>query len=431
MSSPKKKSPANATPFANGRGNAFTRLRIIGEKAQKLFLRAREGRGNDGGGEPSRRLPPHRAVPTVTIHLSVSGMVQATFVILAIAVGVLVLYLLQDKIVLFLLAVFVAVIVDPGVKLLGRMGIPRGVAMLLQYFIALFLAIFLLISLIPVVADQIQQLGAFLNARVNAFLLAPSIQLPLFTPEVNLRLTDLLKTVLAYMNIERLADALQTLGRNLSVPADSLLFAMQVAGSALNFFLNLIVVLVLAFFMQLEKEKIVSWVRSFLPWSLRLYVDDKSELIHWKLAQWTRGQLLLCFSVTVLVFLALVILRMPYALTLAILAGFTELIPVIGIFIAAVPAVVIALTQQGLLWAVMLALIYYVIQWCESNLLVPLVMKRTIGLSPIVILLAMLIGISFPSIVHPILGIMLSIPIATVLMLFFEDWRETRMKRTR
>ncbi len=415
----KKKSPATA----------FTRLRIIGEKAQKLFLRARRGVKENGGEPPLPHASLHKACPTVTIHLSVVGVVQATFVILAIAVGVLVLYLLQDKIVLLLLAVFVAVIVDPGVKLLGRMRVPRGVAMLLQYFIALFLAIFLLISLIPVVADQIQQLGAFLNARVNAFLLAPSIRLPLFTPEVNLHLTDLLKTVLGYLNIAHLTDALQTLGRNLSVPADSLLFAVQVAGSALNFFLNLIVVLVLAFFMQLEKERIIAWVRSFLPWGVRLYVDDKSDLIHWKLAQWTRGQLLLCLSVTVLVFLALVILRMPYALTLAILAGFTELIPVIGIFIAAIPAVVIALTQQGVLWAVMLALIYYVIQWCESNLLVPLVMKRTIGLSPIVILLAMLIGISFPSIIHPILGIMLSIPIATVLMLFFEDWREKRMRR--
>ncbi|MEK7218395.1 MAG: AI-2E family transporter, partial [Patescibacteria group bacterium] len=323
----KKKSPATA----------FTRLRIIGEKAQKLFLRARRGVKENGGEPPLPHASLHKACPTVTIHLSVVGVVQATFVILAIAVGVLVLYLLQDKIVLLLLAVFVAVIVDPGVKLLGRMRVPRGVAMLLQYFIALFLAIFLLISLIPVVADQIQQLGAFLNARVNAFLLAPSIRLPLFTPEVNLHLTDLLKTVLGYLNIAHLTDALQTLGRNLSVPADSLLFAVQVAGSALNFFLNLIVVLVLAFFMQLEKERIIAWVRSFLPWGVRLYVDDKSDLIHWKLAQWTRGQLLLCLSVTVLVFLALVILRMPYALTLAILAGFTELIPVIGIFIAAIP----------------------------------------------------------------------------------------------
>ncbi len=128
-----------------------------------------------------------------------------------------------------------------------------------------------------------------------------------------------------------------------------------------------------------------------------------------------------------LVFLALVILRMPYALTLAILAGFTELIPVIGIFIAAIPAVLIALTQQGIVWALMLACIYYIVQWCEGNLLVPLIMKRTVGLSPIIILLAMLAGVSFPGLIHPVLGIMLSIPLATVLAVFLEDWRERRM----
>lgn len=407
---------------------AFTTLRIIGEKAHKLLLRAREKRRGETELSPRAAPPPRGSPPAIVIHLSLLGVVQATAVIVGLAIGVLALFVIQDKIVLFLLALFVAVIMDPGVKLLGRAGIPRGIAVLLQYGLALFLFVFLLLSLIPILAEQIQQLGAYLNARVNDFLAAPSITLPFFTPEVNMRLSDLLKAALSYLSIGRFTDALQQLGRTLAAPADSLLFIVQIAGSTLNFFLNLIVVLVLGFFLQIEKEKIIAWVRSFLPWDVRRYVDDKSDMIHWKLAQWTRGQLLLCLSVTVLVFLALVILRMPYALTLAVLAGFTELIPVIGIFIAAVPAVVLALTQQGLLWAVMLALIFYVIQWCESNLLVPLVMKRTIGLSPIVVLLAMLLGISFPSVIHPVLGIMLSIPLATIIVLFLEDWRETRMR---
>jgi predicted PurR-regulated permease PerM len=198
-----------------------------------------------------------------------------------------------------------------------------------------------------------------------------------------------------------------------------------------TFFFNLILVLVLGFFIQIEKEKILAWVRSFVPWHLRSYVDDKSELINWKLGQWARGQLLLCASVAGLVFLALVVLRMPYALTLAILAGFTEFIPVIGLFAAAVPAVLIALTQQGLVWALMLACVYYVIQWCETNLLVPLIMRRTVNLSPVATLFAMLVGISFPSVLHPVLGIMLAIPLTTIIALFLEDWQESRARRAR
>jgi predicted PurR-regulated permease PerM len=71
-----------------------------------------------------------------------------------------------------------------------------------------------------------------------------------------------------------------------------------------------------------------------------------------------------------------------------------------------------------------IAAMYYVIQWCENNLLVPLIMKRAVGLSPIAILFAMLIGISFPDIIHPILGVMLAIPVTTIITIFLEDWRK-------
>jgi predicted PurR-regulated permease PerM len=77
-------------------------------------------------------------------------------------------------------------------------------------------------------------------------------------------------------------------------------------------------------------------------------------------------------------------------------------------------------------WGVVVAAVYYVIQWCENNLIVPLIMKRTVGLSPSVTMVAMMVGVSFPTIVHPILGVILSIPTATVVALFLEDIREHR-----
>ena len=117
---------------------------------------------------------------------------------------------------------------------------------------------------------------------------------------------------------------------------------------------------------------------------------------------------------------------MPYALTLAVLAGFCEFIPAMGPLIAAVPSVFIALTQEGFIWALVVAGIYYVIQWCENNLLVPLIMKRAVGLSPIAILFGMLIGVSFPETIHPVLGIMLAIPTTTIIAIFLNDWRANK-----
>jgi predicted PurR-regulated permease PerM len=411
-------------------GHSFTSLRIIGERAQRLLARAREMRQSPSVKKNDAKLPPAEEHVEVVVHLSVRSVVKAAFTILAIGFGVYVASFVIDTLVLFFLAVFVATVVDPGVQAMRRMGIPRGFAVLLHYFVALFLLLFLLFSLIPIIADQLQQIAIFIGDSVNVFLQDPNISFPFLTQDVNIRLTIFIQNTLQNLSITHFTDALRQLGQNLSTTAQgSLIFAAHIAGSVVNFFVSLIIVLVVAFFLQLEKERIIEWIRGFLPWQYRAYADDKSEAIQWKLAQWARGQLLLCLCIGTLVFLALTILRMPYALTLAILAGFTEFIPVIGPFIAAVPAVLIAMTQEGFFWALIVAAVYYVIQWCENNLIVPLIMKRAVGLSSVAIIIAMLIGVSFPDVIHPVLGIMLSIPVTTILALFLEDIRASRTSR--
>ncbi len=413
-------------PFKKNRQPRFESLRIIGEKAQKFLQRARELQTS----KPTTRVTakdvmPHKEeLPKILVHLSLRSVVKATFTILAIAVGAMLLYVLRDKIVLFFLAVFVATVMDPGVQGLQKLKIPRAIAVLIHYFVALFLFVFLLVSLIPILADQLQQIAIFISRTVQQFVAAPTIALPFMSPEVNERLTALLQNTIQNLSIDQLTSSLQQLSNTLSTTAQgSLVFAAHIAGSVVEFFVSLILILVLAFFMQLEKEKITGWLRGFLPWGYRTYVHDKSEAIQWKLSQWIRGQLILCGSVGFMVFLAMSVLGVPYALTLGVLAGFTEFVPVAGPLIAAVPAVLIAMTEHGFLWGCVIAAVYYVIQWCENNLLVPLIMRRAVGLSPIAILFAMLTGISFPWIIHPVLGVILAIPITTIIALFLEDWR--------
>lgn len=358
------------------------------------------------------------------VHISLRSIVNGAFAVLAILGGVFVIYMVQDKIVLMVLALFVAAIVDPGVQALKKRGVPRGIAILFHYIVFLSLFVFLIVSLIPVIADQIQQIASILTRQVNDFLSNPQIALPFLSLEFNMRLTEFTKMTIENLSITHFADALRQLGQAMATTAQgSLVLAAHLAGSVLNFFINTVIVLVTAFFIQIEKERIMNWARGFVPWKMRSYVDDKSEAIQWKLALWIRGQLTLCLTIGLLVFLALVILRMPYAITLATLAGFTEFIPIIGPFIAAVPAVLIAFTEGGWFWAFVVALTYWAIQWCENNLIVPLVMKRAVGLSAVAITFAMLVGVSFPDVIHPVFGIILSIPITTILALFLNDWR--------
>jgi predicted PurR-regulated permease PerM len=324
--------------------------------------------------------------------------------------------------------VFLAAVIDPGVQWLeNELRVPRAIAVLIHYFIALFVILFLFISLIPIIAAQLQQIAVFLSTEVDAFLANPQIEIPLVSMDTNIRLTSLAQGTLQTLSINEFTDALAQFGQNLSTAAQGgVRYIAQLAGSVVGFFISFIIVLVLSMFIQLEKEGIVQWIRSLFPQKFRTYLDHKSEAVHTKIGQWARGQLLLMLSIFALTLIALIILRMPYALTLAVLAGFCEFIPAVGPFIAAVPAVLIAFTQEGFIWGLVLAGVYYVIQWCENNLLVPLIMKRAVGLSPIAILFAMMVGVSFPATLHPILGVMLAVPTTTILTIFLEDIRDRK-----
>ncbi len=402
--------------------DAFTSIRVIGKKAQRILQRAK----SSGSATPktSVKRPSSPKHEEVVMHVSAQSVVKAAFGILLLAAGTWMVYHLRDKIILLFLAVFVAAVIDPTVDTLQRNGIPRGIAILIHYFFAIFILLFLLLSFIPIIAEQIQGIAVIISTEVDRFLSNPTIDLPFVKEDVNLRMTGLVKSTLQTMNINEFTDALAQFGQSLSSAAQGgVRFATRIAGGLVNFFVSSIVVLVLAFFMQIEKEGILRWFRSFFHSNYRTYLDNKFEAMHSKIGQWARGELLLMLTIFALTLVALLILRMPYALTLALLAGICEFIPAVGPFIAAIPAVLIAFTQGGFIMGLVTIGVYYIIQWCENNLLVPLIMKRAVGLSPIAILFAMLVGVSFPDTIHPILGVMLAVPTTTLISIFLEDWR--------
>ncbi len=402
---------------------AFSSIRIIGEKAQRMLRQARLTLESKEEVRPAA-LPKRLQRQETTMHISTGSVVRATFVILAILLGVYLLFVLRHKILLLLLSVFVATVIDSGVQRMQSWGIPRAIAVLLHYLVALCLLLFLVFSLVPIIAKQIQDIARSVSLDLGPFLQDPQVHIPLVGAEMNAQISRFLQATFENVSLDQFVLSLQQTGQNLgNIAQDSVFFAIRVAGSVVNFMVSFILVLVLAFFMQMEKERIIRWIRGFLPENYRLYADIKSEAIHTKIGQWVRGEITLMFSIFLLTLITLTILGMEYALTLAVLAGMFELIPAVGPLFAAVPAVLIAATQGGLVWALIIACVYYVIQWCENNLLVPLIMKRAVGLSSIAIIFSMMVGISFPDTVHPVLGILLSVPVTTILTIFLEDWR--------
>ena len=110
---------------------------------------------------------------------------------------------------------------------------------------------------------------------------------------------------------------------------------------------------------------------------------------------------------------------MNYAATIALVAGFTELIPYAGPFIAWLIALPIV-ANQSLSLVLWMTILMYVVQVLENNLLVPVVMQRAVGMSPIFVMFAMLVGFEFLG----ILGMVLAVPVATTVAIFVKDYAQ-------
>jgi len=129
----------------------------------------------------------------------------------------------------------------------------------------------------------------------------------------------------------------------------------------------------------------------------------------------------LMFFIFILTYVVLLLLGVKFALVLALIAGILELIPFVGPIISAVPAIIIAFSQSPLL-AVLVVILYFVVQQLENNILVPKIMQKAVGLNPIITIVVILIGAKLSG----IMGAILAVPVATVVSMLLSDWQESR-----
>ena len=142
-----------------------------------------------------------------------------------------------------------------------------------------------------------------------------------------------------------------------------------------------------------------------------------------KIGRWIQGQILLGILVGVLVFLGLTILQVEYALSFALLAMVFELIPIFGPILASIPPIIIAFLQNPALGLAVMAL-YIIIQQFENHLIYPLVVKKVVGVPPLLVILALLVGGQLAG----FLGIIIAVPLAATLMEFLNDLEKDKKK---
>jgi len=185
------------------------------------------------------------------------------------------------------------------------------------------------------------------------------------------------------------------------------------AGVAVRFLgglITVITVLFLAFYMLVEGPTVSKGFLGLFPRASRAEVADVLDQIGAKFGGWVRGQLLLGLIIGAAAGLGMWAIGMPFPMLLGIVAGITELIPMIGPTLGAIPAVFLALFQPS--WKLLFTIAFYAfIQQAEANFVVPRVMRASVGLSPLLTIIALVIGAKLLGAV----GALLAVPVAAAL----------------
>lgn len=179
------------------------------------------------------------------------------------------------------------------------------------------------------------------------------------------------------------------------------------ATSTFSVVFSFFTILVMSFYFLLEREHLSRYLQFLFQTEKEERSKKCIDHIENALGSWVRGEFILMISIGLLTFIALTIIGLPYALPLAILAGFLEVLPNLGPTISAVPAIFIAFVVFSPLHAVLVAGIYWVIQLFENNILVPYVMKQAVGINPLTSIILILAGLHFAG----MMGALLVIPV--------------------
>ncbi len=186
--------------------------------------------------------------------------------------------------------------------------------------------------------------------------------------------------------------------------------------------MSFVLIIVFSIYFAVQETGIDDFLRVVTPVRHEKYVLSLWKRSQDKIGKWMQGQLLLGLIVGILIYLGLTILSIPHALLLAVLAGLFELIPVFGQFLAALPAVALAFSDGGVTGALFVIGLYVVVQQFEAHLIYPLVVKKVVGVPPLLVILALLVGAKLAG----FLGILLSVPIAAAIQEFVSDIQKTK-----
>jgi len=329
-----------------------------------------------------------------TVNISTGIILKVVIVIL----GLWFLYLVRDIIALFFVAVIITAAIEPAINWFNSKKIPRPLGVLIIYIIIIFILGLLFSFLIPSITNQFKDFSQNFPAYFE-------------------KLDETFSGVEEYMQSRGFEFSSREIIQGAS---DSLTRSSgNIFSTTIGFFsgfISAIVVLSLTFYMSVKKDGMKKFLASITPDIYEKRAVYLAEKIKNKIGRWVVGQMSIMIMIFTLDFLALSILKVPYALALALIGGALEIIPYIGPIISTILAATVGFLISPMAGILTLVL-YTAIQQAENHIITPQVMKKAVGLNPVAVILALLIGVK----VAGVLGAILAVPTATAIGVIAED----------
>ncbi len=336
--------------------------------------------------------------------------------VVLILLGVYLFWILRDLALLLLTAIVIASAIEPLIAFFIRWHIPRFFAAVLVYVIV-FSSVFALLYLFlpPIISDATGFLTAMPQYLDTLNLSTPLSQIASSTSSIIGNSTaDSGSFVQTLLSLQHVFTA--TTGG-----------VLQLIVTFFGGIFSLVLVVVLSFYFALQDTGVDDFLRLIMPVKYEEYSVDLWKRAQKKIGLWMQGQVLLSVIVAILVYLGLVIIGIPYALLLSVFTAIAEIIPVFGSLIAGTAAVIVAYSNGNFTLALIVAGLYVVVNQFESNLIYPLIVKKIVGIPPLLVIVALIAGYTLAG----FLGVLLSVPVAAVALEFINDFDKRKRKEAK
>jgi predicted PurR-regulated permease PerM len=318
---------------------------------------------------------------------------------LVIGAGAYAFWILRGLALLVLTAIVIASAIEPGVNFIAKYKIPRVLAVLLMYILVIGSFFSILYFFFPPIIADAQSFLATAPQYLNSLNLSS--------------LSNIGDSGGASQNNSIIGTLVNFQSIFTAGSAGVFRLAATFFGGIFSFFL----VIVLSFYFAIQETGVEDFLRLVTTPKREEYVANLWHRAQRKIGLWMQGQILLSVIVGVLVYLGLLIMGVPYALLLAVFTAMAEIVPIFGSLVAGGAAVVVAYSSGGVALGFIVAGLYIVVNQFETNLIYPLVVKKVVGIPPLLVILALIAGGELAG----FLGVLLSVPVAAALQEFISD----------